>query len=294
MNFGKLENIDDVNFSLPDDHPETLRFFSNLQPATPKIYLGGTMWTIKEWKGKIYPPKTTQKNFPAAYFSQFGCIELNATHYRIHPPATIQRWADLAPDGFRFCPKFPQLITHFRRFNNTESLTDEFLEAIVHFGDKLGPSFLQLSPNFTPKHAKKLVDYLDNLPEDIPLAVEFRHAEWFTGNQTAKAVFGFLRDKNIGAVITDTPGRRDVLHMQLTSDVLIIRYNGVNLHKKDYERMDEWTHRIRQWCEQGIREVYIFVHQSNSLLTPETCIYWGEKLSEQCETIVKVPEIIKG
>jgi uncharacterized protein YecE (DUF72 family) len=292
MNFGKLDNIDNVNFSLPDDHPETHRFLPKLQPEEPDIYLGGTMWTIKEWMGKVYPLKTPQKNYPESYFKQFGCIELNATHYRIHPPETIQRWYNLAPEGFKFCPKFPQIITHFRRFNNCEGPTDDFLEGIINFKEKLGPSFIQLPPNYTPKHAEKLVAYLDNLPEDLPLAVEFRHADWFGASQTAEAVFGFMRDKNISAVITDTPGRRDVLHMRLTSDILIIRYNGINLHKSDYERMDEWTDKIRLWAQQGIKEVYIFMHQTNSLLTPEACIYWGNKLAESCEVDVKVPEIL--
>ena len=61
-------------------------------------------------------------------------------------------WAAEMPDHFIFCPKFPAIITHYRRFGNCESPTDDFIDGILALGDKLGPAFLQLPPHYAPQH----------------------------------------------------------------------------------------------------------------------------------------------
>ena len=44
-----------------------------------------------------------------------------------------------------------------------------------------------------------------------------------------------------GTVITDTAGRRDCLHMKLTSADIFIRFVGNSLHESDYQRIDDWV-----------------------------------------------------
>ena len=74
------------------------------------------MWTIRSLAGTVYPAKDPQRTWPSHYGRQFGTLEFNATHYRIHPAERMAEWASAMPEGFKFCPKFPQIITHFRRF----------------------------------------------------------------------------------------------------------------------------------------------------------------------------------
>ena len=102
-------------------HPQT----------TPAIRAGGTMWTVKDWRGMVYPQSDPQRSWPRHYGSQFGTLEFNATHYRIHPADRMAEWASAMPEGFRFCPKFPQIITHFRRFNDCDGPTDDFIEGLL-------------------------------------------------------------------------------------------------------------------------------------------------------------------
>ena len=291
MKFGKLEQIDEINFDLPEDHPITQKF---LQPQkhTLQAFSGGTMWGIKAWKGKIYPPKTPVKDFGEAYCRQFGCIELNATHYRIHPASTIEKWANLAPKGFEFCPKWPQLITHYRRFTNSEGLTDEFLTAISAFGDKLGPVFIQLPPNYTPKYADRLMEYLASLPKDIRIAVEFRHPDWFIEEHSY--IWEFLLREGIGAVISDTAGRRDAVHMALTAPFLVLRFGGYNQDPSDFKRFDDWVDRIEKWNAGGLKSLHLLMHQPDSITTPESCIYFNAQLEKRLGIKMKTPQLISS
>ena len=88
------------------------------------------MWTIRDWRGSVYPEKDPQRTWPEHYGRQFGTLEFNATHYRIHPSNRMSEWAAAMPEGFTFCPKFPQIITHFRRFNDCDGTTDDFIDGL--------------------------------------------------------------------------------------------------------------------------------------------------------------------
>ena len=293
MKFGKLEDISGIEFILPPDHPHTLNNLALQRLKEKKIYMGGTMWNIPKWKGKIYPAKTKADQMGPEYCKQFSTIELNATHYKIHGPEIITKWKNFSTKEFMFCPKFPNLITHYRRFLNSEELTAEFLLAISHFEEKLGPSFIQLRPDYSPKYANRLVDYLKTIPEDFNLALEFRHPEWFARNAEAEKVWKLIEERNITAVISATAGRRDALHMRMTSDTLILRFGGYDLDPSDEIRLAQWADRIKYWIENGLNNVHIWMHQFNSIKTPETCILFGKMLEEKTGISVKVPSMVQ-
>lgn len=54
MEFGKLNDISSLDFSLPIDRPETtklLRGQSSQSETLPRVYIGCTGWSMKEWVG---------------------------------------------------------------------------------------------------------------------------------------------------------------------------------------------------------------------------------------------------
>lgn len=294
MKYGKLDHIEGIDLSLPQDHPQTHQVLSGNPPEQFEVRVGGTMWNIPAWKGKIYPEKTPQKDMGIWYCKQFGSIELNATHYRIHPPETMRKWADFADENFRFCPKFPQLISHFRRFNNCEQLTDEFIVALLALEHKLGPAFIQLPPNFAPHKAESIARWLETWPGELRLAIEFRHPDWFNGNADAEAFWQLLEDQKIGAVISDTARRRDAVHMRCTADFLLLRFGGNDLHPSDSERLNEWADRLKTWNSKGLREMHLLMHQPNSIATPETCVLFADALNARMDVAIKTPQPISG
>lgn len=293
MKFGKVEDISGIDFSLPADHTATDLVLKG--PARiPPVYAGGTMWNIPEWIGKIFPPGTPKKNLIAAYGRAFGTIELNATHYKIPEISVVRRWYEEVPADFIFCPKFPQLISHYRRFKNSEGLTDEFLTAISELKEKLSFSFIQLPPNYTADKSGELLTYLSSLPRDMKFALEFRHESWFSGHPGAEEVWHGMKENSITSVISDTAGRRDAVHMRLTSPHCIVRYGGYDMDQTDKKRLDDWIGRIENWSERGLEEFQLWIHQPNSISTPETAIYFSDRIKNRMNIRVKVPSLISG
>lgn len=293
MKFGKLDSLVGVDFTLPLDHPDTAKVLNGIDTQT-QVYQGGTMWNIPEWLGKIYQEKTRKADFISAYGQQFSTIELNATHYRIPTKETVVKWSDSMPDDFVFCPKFPQSISHYRRFNNCDDVTDQFLEVIHYLGKKLSTSFIQLPPNYSAKKGEELVRYLEKLPRDMRFAIEFRNEDWFDGNHEAEATWQSLRSMGIGSVITDTGGRRDAVHMRLTTPDCIVRFGGNELDPTDYTRIDAWISRISSWKRNGLESFQLWMHQPNSVLSPETCIYFSEKLKATTGLECKRPRLLNN
>jgi len=285
MEFGRIphEELAVTDFTLPPDSDltiETLVAAQNTGPLQARV--GCAKWGRKEWLGKIYPPKTKDANFLDEYVKHFDCIELNATFYNIYGPQVIGKWREKAASNpnFKFCPKFSQTITHIRRLKNVDEITTQYYTGIMAFGETLGPLFLQVGDNYTPKSLPELRAYLERLPKDVPVFLEVRHKEWFSVAANRKALFGMLHELNIGAVITDAAGRRDVVHMELPTPHAFIRFVGNSLDPTDYKRIDDWVARIKQWKKMGLQSVWFFMHQHDERYSPELADYVSEQLNK--------------
>ena len=101
-----------------------------------------------------------------------------------------------------------------------------------------------------------------------------------------------LREMKVGTVITDTSGRRDVLHMRLTTPVAFIRFVGNNLHPTDYKRIDDWVGRLKLWIDSGIETIYFFIHNHEELNSPELCKYTIQKLNAAKGLNIAVPKLL--
>jgi uncharacterized protein YecE (DUF72 family) len=284
MEFGRVTpgELMEVDFTLPPDTDLTIKTLASAKNGQPlQVHVGCAKWGRKEWLGKIYPPKTKDANFLDEYVKHFDSIELNATFYNVYPPETIAKWKEKTATNpkFKFCPKFSQSISHIRRLKNADDITTKYYEGIMAFGDKLGPLFLQVADNFTPKSLPELEGYLEQLPRDVPVFLELRHKEWFADAGNRAAVFNMLHELQIGAVITDASGRRDVVHMELPTPHAFIRFVGNSLHPTDYARCDEWVERIAQWQQMGLQSVWFFMHQHDERYSPELSDYVVEQLN---------------
>lgn len=248
MEFGRVEEkeLAKIDFSLPNEPAFNKKSLPGKPANQPKVYLGCAKWGRPEWVGKIYPPKTKEKDFLQHYVEHYNCIELNATHYKIYGAAGISKWKEKAKDkDFLFCPKMYQGITHKGALKGKEFLTREFLRGVQAFEEKLGPIFVQVSETFSPNRKDDLFKFMLSLPKELQFFLEVRHPAWFNKEKEREELFGFLSDNNMGAVITDTAGRRDCAHMHLTVPKAFIRYVGNSLHPTDYTRSDVWVQRIK-------------------------------------------------
>ncbi len=283
MKFGKLskEEIDQLEFNLPADHPDTAVFLSKQEPAPLKVYMGAPSWANKSWVGKIYPKRTKSHSMLSAYARHYNSIELNTTFYRTPQTHNIERWISMTAADFKFCPKVSQVISHRKHLNDCAYEMGQFTKVMNKFTDQLGPSFMTLPPQFSPSKLAILTNFLKLVPKDFLFAIEFRHPGWFSDPVLSKEVFDLLEERQIINIITDTAGRQDVLHQRLTHTTAIIRFVGNELHPSDYSRMDQWVDKIIEWNQKGLKEVYLFFHQPEEELVPELTNYFIEQMNKK-------------
>ncbi len=294
MDFGRIEpeNLKTIHFGLPRE-PSWNKTILPGKNAAPRVYLGCAKWGRKEWAGKLYPPKTKERDFLSQYVRHYNSIELNATHYKIYGATGIGRWSKVAGEkDFKFCPKMYQGITHRGNLKSKGFLTTEFFRGILAFEDHLGPVFIQFNESFGPKRKDEMFVFLKSLPTDMVFFVEVRHPEWFSNDTLFRELLSGLSALNIGIVITDTAGRRDCCHMHLTIPKTFVRFVGNSLHATDYARCDEWTKRIKIWMGAGINEIYFFMHMHDEAYSPELTQYLANKLNAVCKLRLQVPYIL--
>ena len=296
MEFGRVpeSELNAIDFALPAEPLFNQQVLKGKKSKHPKIYIGCAKWGRTEWLGKIYPPKTKEKDFLDHYVKHYNSIELNATHYKVYGPDGIAKWAAKAGDkDFMFCPKMYQGVTHRGSLKGKDFITTEFLRGIVAFEKHLGPVFVQVSDAFTPKRKEELFHFLKSLPTDMQFFLEVRHPDWFGKENIRTELFETLQQINIGAVITDTSGRRDCAHMHLTLPKAFIRYVGNSLHATDYTRIDDWVKRIKYWLDNSLEELYFFMHMHDETFSPELTVYLVDQLNAACSVTLQKPIFIQ-
>lgn len=290
MKFGKVDSPELIDFSFPEDHLDTSivlsKYENNEQPLN--VHVGCAKWNKQDLKN-FYPRGT--KDELIYYSNQFNSIEMNATFYRNFPHEQFTKWYEKVPSDFKFFPKVNQRVSHLKRLIDFEGPVEEYLDGIVHLKEKLGTVFLQMHSNFAPKDFDKVVRFIEFWPKEIPLAVEFRHTNWFNDDKVSQELCHLLNENSVANIIVDTAGRRDIMHMRLTNDEAFVRYVGAN-HESDYTRLDDWVRRIKEWKLQGLKHLHFFVHQNMEVESPLLSAYFIKKLNKELNCELKVPKTL--
>ena len=95
MKFGKVDNVDEIDFSIPPDHPDTDRVLKKSKAKDLDVYVGCGKWNKKDLKD-FYPRGT--KNELEYYATQFNAIELNATFRKRYWAPQYEKWANTTPE----------------------------------------------------------------------------------------------------------------------------------------------------------------------------------------------------
>src|ERR1700733_3335152 len=179
-------------------------------------FYSGTSNLVLPVKNKSFLPDEYQDKTRLTYYaSLFNSVEINSSFYRMPLARTVAKWATEVPDDFRFTFKLIQTVTHSVKRQVDTALVKEFIERISAAGSKSGCLLVQLPPSFS-------VDILQlgELLAEVsaidptghwPLAVEFRHTSWYTGN-----VYELLHEHNAAMVLHDM--RKSTSPIELTSD----------------------------------------------------------------------------
>lgn len=222
-----------------------------------EIKVGTASWTHRSLlESGWYPPgASTPERRLAHYATRFPIVEVDATYYALPAERTAALWAGRTPAGFTFNVKAFGLLTgHPTRVaalpkdlrpaagrprvypddlppGTYEEVWTRFLAALdpLARAGKLGAVLFQFPPWFTARAASRRT-ILDVAARCHPLrvAVEFRHASWFAGDER-EATLRFLREHDLPYVVVDMPqGHRSSVPpvVEATSDLAVVRFHG--------------------------------------------------------------------
>jgi len=293
MLFGELDKkkLSKVDFTLPKD-PDANKKTLSKGKGNVKLFLGCAKWGRPEWVEKIYPKGAKERDFLKYYGKHYGSIELNATHYKIYKAEQLKEWANkVANPYFKFCPKAHRGMSFLKDSPTKANVTRDYLENIRAFGQQLGPIYITHDEKikWDAQGEKEFFNYLESLPTDLTFFIEERWPQFYSDKKLMERYYAKLRELKMGAIITDTAGRRDVLHMQLTIPKAFIRFVGNSLHPTDYPRIDSWAVRLKKWMDAGIGEIYFFMHMHDEGKSPELTQYVVEAFNKKCK--LEIPEV---
>ncbi|MFI8379629.1 DUF72 domain-containing protein [Leeuwenhoekiella sp. NPDC079379] len=285
MKFGIVEDPTKVDLSLPPDHPDTKVVLNkNKNNNKPKLYVGHPNWKVP----RVLLTKSSTKDELEYYSRQFNSIELNATFYRLFPKEQFDKWYDKVPADFRFFPKITRNISHLKRLIDASELIPEYLDHTSLLKEKLGCVFLQMHNDFQPKNWDRVEQFIEAWPREVPLAIEFRHTDWFNEPAVSEKLYHLLEENNISNVLVDTAGRRDIVHMRMTSNEAFIRFVGAN-HPSDYYRLDAWVDRLEQWLDAGLQQIDFFIHQNIEKESPLLATHFIKQMNDRLGFKLTIP-----
>jgi uncharacterized protein YecE (DUF72 family) len=141
------------------------------------LRIGTAGWAVPRPSADAFPAEGTTLE---RYATRFNAAEINSSFHRPHRPATYARWAERAPEDFRFAVKLPKAITHQRRLVGCDDLLTAFAAESAGLGGKRGPLLVQLPPSLAfeePIVSPFFQALRGSMPGDI--VCEPRHPSWF-------------------------------------------------------------------------------------------------------------------
>lgn len=228
------------------------------------LVCGTSGFAYPTWKPAFYPADVSAKKFLNYYATRLNGVEINYTYHRLPSASTIEGWLEDTPPGFVFVLKAHQKLTHIGRLQKSE-FTQVFFKAIdaLRVQGRLGPVLFQAPPNLA-LDLDRLRGFLEDFPDDVRCAFEFRNKSWFTG-----AVYDLLESRKIALCLAESD--KLTVPERITADFVYFR-----LRKESYtpEERAEIAAKVKALREQG-KACYVFFKHEDS---PDGALYAEELL----------------
>ena len=243
------------------------------------------MWANRAWRGRYFPSDTPAGRELVPYSSWCTAVEGNTTFYGLPSPATVARWVDDAPEGFRFLFKLPQVITHHRRLRDVDDELHRFLDRLGPLGLRAQPFSIQLPATFGPADLAALAAFLGRLPAESRWGVEVRHPDFCAGGGDERRLNDLLAVHGVERIIIDTravfagpcdtPEEREAFQRKprLTvrpvaiGDNPVVRFIGQTRADANPAWWSKWVPKVAQWLEEG-RSPTVFIHTPDNEEAP--------------------------
>ena len=230
-----------------------------------RLLAGASGFSYKPWKGSFYPADLPDAGMLGYYAARLPAVEINNTFYRLPKAKMLEDWAAQTPDGFRFVLKASRRITHMQRLKDVGELLGYLFETAGALGPKLGPLLFQLPPHLK-KDLDRLRAFLDLVPADRRVALEFRNASWFEDD-----VFAALRAHDAALCVAETTPDDKEGGNEAAPLVATASWGYLRLRRDDYADADleSWAERIRG---QDWSEAYVFFKHEDEGAAPKLAL----------------------
>ncbi|MGI4848237.1 MAG: DUF72 domain-containing protein [Janthinobacterium lividum] len=215
------------------------------------IHIGCSGWFYWRWRNDFYPQDMPTSEWFSHYAAHFKTVEINASFYSWPTEATVKTWIKQAGEReFVYTVKVCELITHIKKFEETQTLVKDFGLIANLLGAQMGCFLFQLPPSvhYSQAGLDNILGQLDHTRRNV---VEFRHASWW--NETVYAAF-----RKTGTIFCSCSGPRLPDELVTTSDDIYLRLHGVKQwYKHDYsaEELGVWCQRI---LASGARRIWVY------------------------------------
>ncbi|UPT70776.1 MAG: DUF72 domain-containing protein [Flavobacterium sp. JAD_PAG50586_2] len=224
-----------------------------------KIYIGCSSFYNGYWKEVFYPKELPSKQWFEYYCQHFDTFEINATFYKFPTLKIMQNWFDRTPDNFLLSVKAPKLITHIQKFNDCESLLEDFYgrcaEGLKH---KLGCVLFQLPPSY--HYSRERLDHMvSQLDLKFKNVIEFRHESWWITE-----VWNELVKNNITLCSVSHPSLPETIFIE--SPLIYVRLHGTpKMFYSDYDT--DYLKKLKEVISKNNPAKGAFVYFNNTAST---------------------------
>ncbi|BAQ72849.1 PF01904 family protein [Pseudomonas sp. Os17] len=271
-------------------------------------FLGCPSWSENAWREYLYPQDARANDFLGLYSQVFNAVEGNTTFYARPAPTTVQRWAEIMPEHFRFTAKFPGDISHGGDLRQQLSAAETFVQLLSPLGERVSPLWLQLPASFAPQRLAELAGFIDGLQR--PLAVEVRHPEFFAKGDAERRLNRLLRERGVERICLDpralfscTSSAPAVLHAQSKKPRVPprpaaftqfpqVRFIGHPELEANDPFLLPWIDKVATWIEEG-RTPYVFLHTSDNRLAAELARRFHARLMQRLPGLPALPELYR-
>ncbi len=196
-----------------------------------RFWVGVSGFSYTSWRGTFYPKDAKTEKLLEAYSTKLNSVEINSSFYHMPTEKTTLKWAKSTQEDFRFSFKANRRITHIKKLRNTAEDTEVFMKALKPLNEKFGCVLVQLPP-YVKQDYGILETFLNEKPDSVRVALEFRHDSWF-----AEGLNSLLAKYNAALCVVDTEDMKPVF--QRTANFVYAR-----LRQDHYSRND-----LKLWAE---------------------------------------------
>ncbi len=244
--------------------------------AAIRAGVGG--WTYPPWRGVFYPDKLAQSKELEYASSHLGAIEINATFYGRQSAKSWEKWAQTAPDGFKFAVKASRYcISRSKLAEGADSIANFMGQGFEVLGPKLGPILWQFGPR-KAFDRDDIAAFIDLIPDQLG-GLMLRHAfEPRHDSFNDERFFELCKARDIAVVLEDSD-----TYPTIDAETASFAYARLQrMHEEiptgyDDAALDSFAERARAWQKAG-RDAYVFFINGAKVRAPAAALALQERL----------------